>query len=73
MKKDLWQKENSKKHRFVVGYVGAGQVIYNMREKERLNHIEPSTFLQAKRALKELHPTSRQRIAIYELKLVDVY
>jgi len=66
-KEDIYKKESNRKHRFLVGYVGDGNVFYDMREEEFSRHyVMPLTFLQAKRALKKLE-SKDAKVAIYEV------
>ena len=69
MKKTIYEKEKKRKHRFLVGFVGDGQVVYDMRDNTTKGKrwVEPLTLLQAKRALKKLNKARGDKYAIYEV------
>jgi hypothetical protein len=71
---NTYRKERQRKHRYLVGFVGEGNVFYDMRRHQQIGraYVEPLTLVQAKRALKELDRESGKH-AIYEVVPVAIF
>jgi hypothetical protein len=72
--KKVYQRERKRKHRYLVGFVGDGNCVYDMREHDikGRNWVKPLTLNQAKRALTKLVRASG-RHAIYEIVPIAIF
>jgi len=56
-----------RKHNYLVGCVGEGEVAYGKDNSAMSDWVELMTLHQAKRKLKQFHPTFGQKVTIYKL------
>lgn len=67
------KKPDTRKHKYLVGYVGEGQCVYDFKFKSNpRQYVEPMTLAQAKRKVEELN-TPSAKVAIYELVPIAVF